>query len=90
MKKYYTEEIRILKNRIEERLKKLSYELADRAEQVGYTKNPLCSLSHQASAGRMVRALDVDALNRLNSIKKLHEELFDAELEWAIANREES
>ena len=87
MKRYNSEEIRFLKNRIEQRLKKLRYELADRAEQVGYTKNPLCSLDHQASAAREVRALDVEALNRLNDIKRLHEELFDAELEWAIAKK---
>jgi len=87
MKRYHSEEIKRLKNRIEQRLKKLSYELADRAEQVGFAKNPKCSFEHQASAANMVRALDVEALNRLNDIKRLHEELFDAELEWAIAKK---
>lgn len=90
MKRYYTEEIRILEKRIKQRLEQLSYELADRAEQVGYTKNPLCSLSHQSSAAREVRGMDVDALNRLNEIKRLHEELFDAELKWAIENPKDS
>ena len=83
-------EIGILKRRIDQRLKKLSYELADRAEQVGFAKNPKCSFEHQASAANMVRALDVEALNRLNGIKRLHEELFNAELKLEIANREES
>ena len=87
MKTYYTEEIGLLKRRIEQRLKKLSYELADRAEQAGYAKNPKCSFEHQASAATMVRALDVEALNRLNEIKRLHEELFNAELRWEIANK---
>ena len=87
MTDYLKEEIGILKRRIEQRLNKLSYELADRAEQVGYSKNPKCSFEHQASAAKEVRALDVDALNRLNEIKRLHEQLFNAELKWEIANR---
>ena len=80
MKDYLKEEIGILKRRIDQRLKKLSYELGSRAEQVDFSKNPKCSLEHQASAASSVRRMDVDALNRLNEIKKLHEELFDAEL----------
>tara|TARA_R100001440_G_scaffold24346_2_gene39690 strand:+ start:350 stop:643 length:294 start_codon:yes stop_codon:yes gene_type:complete len=83
----FDEKISFLKNRIEQRLKKLSYELADRAEQEHYTKNPICTPDHQASAAEMVEALDVNALKLLKEITKTHEELFDAELEQEKAKR---
>ena len=87
MTRNISDKIKRLKEKIDNRLGRLSFELANRAEQVGYTKNPICSPSHQESAAEAVQYMDVDALNRLNEIKKLHEALFHAELELEKANR---
>lgn len=81
MTRNISDKIKRLKDKIENRLGRLNFELANRAEQVGYTKNPICTPSHKEQAAEAVQYIDVDALNRLNEIKKLHEELFNAELE---------
>ena len=84
MKRYDSEKIRKLNEKIKERLRKLNYNLSNRAETHHYYT------VHGMDFKEELEADDKNAVKSLKEITKLHEELFEAELEWAIANREES
>lgn len=84
MKRYDNEKIRTLNKRIEERLKRLNWDLSNRAETHHYLTE------HSMPFEEEVKADDKNAVEALMKIAKLHEELFAAELELEIENKAKS
>tara|TARA_X000001382_G_scaffold124339_1_gene108803 strand:- start:495 stop:761 length:267 start_codon:yes stop_codon:yes gene_type:complete len=76
-----------IKRAIKGRLGILSFDLGRRAEQLHYTTHPMSSFEHKVSSVMEAKRVEAKALKEFNEIKRLHEELFDAELKWAIANK---